>query len=109
MNRLIQTCFIMSISVPAWGDTNVTSFTNPFIGVESSEILMNESHEATRLPRRDTKTSLVCSAADAAPKLADRMAQGSCRSHTEDHQVDNRPEAKPWVQRPFDIQSFSGR
>lgn len=43
--------------------------------------------QATRLPKRDTKSALVCTSADAAPRLQNRFADGSCRSHTKEHQV----------------------
>lgn len=64
--------------------------------------------EATRLPRRDTKTSLVCTAADSAPKLADRIAEGSCRSHTKEHEADAL-RSLPAVPGTTDMNAITGR
>jgi hypothetical protein len=64
--------------------------------------------EATRLPRRDTKSPLVCSAADGAPQLADRVSEGSCRSHTKEHQAEAQKSQVP-VLPPVDVHAITGR
>ncbi len=53
---------------------------------------------ATRLPKRDTKSPLYCTAADAAPKLADRSSEGSCRSHTKAHEEPHQAVETPIIQ-----------
>lgn len=91
------------------------------IGTASGIANTGTADGPTRLPRRDTKTPLVCSAADAAPKLADRVGEGSCRSHTEEHQAEHKPDQKPKTTfpkvdgdvfpktQPGDINAITGR
>jgi hypothetical protein len=58
----------------------------PLSDADAAQIIPTaKPRQATRLPRRDTHTPLICSSADAAPKLSDRTADGSCRSHTKEH------------------------
>lgn len=117
MKIIIRTCLAFSLCVAATAAADsVPSMSLPgdagsgrVLSTTSSGQAPLNTVEASRIPRRDTRTPLVCSAADAAPRLADRVAEGSCRSHTQQHEVEGRGSAIPWQPSAIDIHAISGR
>ncbi|RZA27266.1 MAG: hypothetical protein EOP10_00715 [Proteobacteria bacterium] len=105
LGRILLT---LGVSPYAYGQSHQLPL-EPVSGADAAVIMPVEKPvEATRIPRRDTRSKLVCSSADAAPKLMDRTADGSCRSHTKEHSNQAHDSQIPWKSRT-DINAITGR